>query len=57
MKEKINVTLDPEVINIIDKFAKEMHINRSAALNYILYEYKLSYKDKLDNGYIMYKVQ
>lgn len=56
MKEKINVTLDPEVLKVIDQFANELHISRSAALNHILYEYKLNYKDKVENGYIMYKV-
>lgn len=56
MKEKINVTLDPEALKVIDQFANELHISRSAALNHILYEYKSCYKDKIANGYIMYKV-
>lgn len=42
MKEKLNFTLDPECVDLIDEYAKDIKISRSAALNYILHSYLVS---------------
>lgn len=52
MKEKLNFTLDPLSVEVIDMISEEFHISRSSALNYIILDYA-QYKAKIDNGYAM----
>lgn len=55
MKEKRNFTLDPLAVEIIDMISEEFQLSRSSALNYIILDYA-TYKAKIDNGYVLYKI-
>ena len=39
MKIKINITLDEEVIEYLNKYCEENHINRSSSINKIIHDY------------------
>lgn len=55
MKEKLNFTLDPERVELIDQIANRYGISRSAALNFILIDYgKL--QEQFENGWVMYNL-